>query len=104
MQLAETTPLWDVAIAGMLIEEQEELGSPFDIDALQQLALDQAVRLADIIETLYLLTIYGDWTYTDDNGNEKPLDEDALEDLYAQGRIDRTNANAFDGYWQPRAR
>lgn len=104
MQLAETTPLWDVAIANLLQQEQESLGVPFDIESLQKLAVDHAVRLGDIIETLYLLTIYGDWLYTDADGMDKDLDEEALENLYAQGRIDRTNAEAFDGLWQPHTR
>lgn len=101
MQAMDMTPLWDEAIAGLLIEEQAALDEPLNLSKLQELALEHAIRLGDIIETLYLMAIYGDWTYTDDDGRDKDLDEKALEELYAQGRIDKSNAHAFSGVWAP---
>ncbi len=99
--LTDQTPLWDEAIAAMLSETQERLDAPLTLDLLQEMAVDNAVRVGDIIETLYLMAIYGDWQYLDDNGQQKELDEEALQAMYAKGRIDKSNIDAFNGIWIP---
>lgn len=101
MQMPEMAPLWDEAIAGLLTEDQAALGAPLTLERLQELAHEHTIRLGDILETLYLLAIYGDWSYTDSNGAEKQLDEKALDDLYAIGRVSQEDLSAFDGLWQP---
>jgi len=47
------------------------------------------------------MAIYGDWQYIDADGKQKELDEEALQSMYAQGRIDKSNADAFSGAWIP---
>ncbi len=99
--LTEQTPLWDEAISNMLVEEQQVLNAPLNLEKLQELGISHAIRLGDIIETLYLMAIYGDWSYLDQNGGHKELDEEALQAMYAKGRIDKENADAFAGEWVP---
>ena len=101
MLLSEQTPLWDEAIASLVAEHQEQLDEPLELHHLEKMAVDNAVRLGDIIETLYLMAIYGDWQYNDADGKQKELDEEALQAMYAQGRIDKSNAHAFNGLWTP---
>ena len=85
----------------MLTEEQAQMDAPLNLEKLQSLAVDHAIRLGDILETLYLMAIYGDWQYIDADGKQKELDEEALQSMYAQGRIDKSNAEAFSGEWIP---
>ena len=99
--LTEHSSLWDEAIAALLEEEQAQLDAPMNLEKLQSLAVDHAIRLGDILETLYLMAIYGDWQYIDEDGGQKELDEEALQTMYAQGRIDKSNAEAFNGAWIP---
>ena len=99
--LTEQTPLWDEAISNMLEEEQQMLDAPLNLEKLQELAVSHAIRLGDIIETLFLMAIYGDWRYLDAEGQLKELDEEALQSMYAKGRIDKENADAFAGDWVP---
>ena len=58
MLLSEQTPLWDEAIASLVAEHQEQLDEPLELHHLEKMAVDNAVRLGDIIETLYLMAIY----------------------------------------------
>lgn len=99
--LTEQTPLWDEAISNMLVEEQQILDAPLNLEKLQELAVSHAIRLGDIIETLFLMAIYGDWRFLDTEGKSKELDEQALQSMYAKGRIDEENADAFEGDWVP---
>ena len=99
--LTEHSSLWDEAIGALLTEEQAQMDAPLNLEKLQSLAVDHAIRLGDILETLYLMAIYGDWQYIDADGKQKELDEEALQSMYAQGRIDKSNAEAFSGEWIP---
>lgn len=99
--LTEQTPLWDEAIASMLAETQQRLDAPLTLDELQEMAINNAIRVGDILETLYLMAIYGDWQYLDESGGQKELNEEALQAMYAKGRIDKTNIEAFNGVWIP---
>jgi len=45
--------------------------------------------------------IYGSWQYIDENGVEQKLDEDALNALYAKGRLNDADLEAFPGLWKP---
>ena len=55
--LTEQTPLWDEAISNMLVEEQQILDAPLNLEKLQELAVSHAIRLGDIIETLFLICL-----------------------------------------------
>ncbi|MBX2837517.1 MAG: hypothetical protein KTR35_11725 [Gammaproteobacteria bacterium] len=102
MQQLMPEPLWDEGISSFLYGEYEKKQEPLKNVDLQQFAKEQAVRVGDILETLFLMAIYGEWQYTDAEGNEKLLDEDMLNTLYAKGRIRAEDLDDFDGLWSPR--
>ncbi len=95
------TPLWDEGISTFLYGEYEKRDEPLTIEDLQAFAVDQAVRIGDMLETLFLMAIYGEWNYTDAAGNSLRLDEDALNTLYAKGRLDKDDLSDFSGLWSP---
>lgn len=101
MQALNPDPLWDEGISSYLRGQYDMRQVPLTIDDLQLYAQDQAVRIGDILETLFLMAIYGDWRYTDANGKPQRLDEDALNELYAKGRLSQDDLAAFGGVWEP---
>ncbi|ASJ70155.1 hypothetical protein [Granulosicoccus antarcticus] len=101
MHKTKIDPIWDEGISSYLIGEHERLKAPLTIDDLQGFANQHAVRIGDILETLYLMTIYGEWQYADLEGVTLELNEVALDELYAKGRLGREDLVDFDGVWSP---
>ena len=100
---ASNDPLWDEGIASFLLGEYEARGEPLSIDDLQRFAIDNATRVGDILETLFLMAIYGEWRYTDAGGEALTLDQAALDELYSKGRLGEDDLAAFSGVWTPAA-
>ncbi len=101
MQEQQLEPLWDEGISSLLYGEYERLQRPFTMQDLRGYANEHAVRIGDILETLFLMGIYGAWKYTNENGEEQKLDEDALNAIYAKGRLEDADLEAFSGLWEP---
>lgn len=101
MQQELVSPLWDEGISSFLEGEYERLQRPLTIDDLQAIAIEWAVRVGDLLETLFLMAISGAWRYTNTDGVEQKLDESALDDLYAKGRLSQDDLKAFPGVWSP---
>ncbi|MFK7889974.1 MAG: hypothetical protein AB8B63_04110 [Granulosicoccus sp.] len=101
MQQIEPDPLWDEGISSYLKGEFEKKQGPLTIEDLQHFACERAVRIGDLLETLFLMAIYGAWSYCDENGDEQELDTFALDDLYAKGRIGPDDLKDFQGVWSP---
>ena len=101
MQQLQPDPLWDEGIASYLMGEYEKRQAPLSSEDLQAFAVERAQRVGDMLETLFLMAIYGEWKYVDAEGAEQPLDEERLNDLYAKGRITEADLAAFGGLWQP---
>ena len=101
MQTQAMEPLWDEGISSFLLGEYSKNQTPFTMQALETLAAEQAVRIGDLLETLFIMAIYGEWTYSDTNGVAQTLDEKALDDLYAKGRLSKDDLAAFSGVWAP---
>ena len=102
MQIPATSdPLWDEGISSFLLGEYQARQAPLTIEDLQGFAIAQATRVGDILETLFLMAIYGEWRYTDAEGNELKLDQGALDELYAKGRLGAEDLQAFPGVWSP---
>lgn len=101
MQQIQADPLWDEGISSFLLGEYETRQSPLTMNDLQSLANEHAVRVGDLLETLFLMSIYGAWNYTDADGKKQALDETALDDLYAKGRLTPEDLQAFEGLWAP---
>lgn len=60
-----------------------------------------AMRLDDIMETMFLLAINGEWEYSNAAGEKQPLDQKTLDGLYIKRRLSEEDLNSFDGSWQP---
>ena len=101
MQQLHPDPLWDEGIASYLMGEYEKRQVPLSSQDLQNFAVERAQRIGDMLETLFLMAIYGEWQYVDAEGKEQPLDEEGLNNLYAKGRITAADLEAFNGLWQP---
>lgn len=101
MQTQSVDPLWDEGISSYLLGQYESLQAPLTMENLQEFAVDQAVRVGDLLETLFIMAIYGEWTYSDANGQAQVLDETALDDFYAKGRLSQEDLAAFSGVWAP---
>jgi len=100
-QHSDPAPLWDEGISSFLHGEYAARGEPLTIENLQSYASEHAVRIGDILETLFLMAIYGSWQYSDADGTPRTLDEDALNALYAKGRLSADDLHAFAGVWTP---
>ena len=96
-------PLWDEGISSFLLGEYEQRQAPLTIDDLQGFAVDQAIRIGDMLETLFLMAIYGEWRYTDAAGKDLKLNEEALNTLYAKGRLSPEDLTEFNGLWTPQS-
>ncbi len=101
MQSLNTEPLWDEGIASFLSAAYESKQQPLSASDLQKFAGEQAVRVGDLLETLFLMVIYGSWHYVDAQGNAQSVDEVALDELYAKGRVGADDLKDFDGVWIP---
>lgn len=101
MQQLQADPLWDEGISTFLLGEYDAKGEPLTIDDLQAYANKQAVRVGDLLETLFLMAIFGSWNYLNAEGKAETLNEDALDELYAKGRLSPEDLKAFSGVWMP---
>jgi len=101
MQTQPIEPLWDEGISSFLLGEYNKRKTPLSMEDLQTFATDQAVRVGDLLETLFIMAVYGEWTYTNADGVPERLNENALDDFYAKGRLSREDQEAFRGVWAP---
>jgi len=97
----ESMPKWDVALAALAEDEFHKNNRPLTLKDFHHLARQHAIRLDDIMETLFLLAINGEWTYSDSNGQAQQLDRETLDGLYVKGRLSERDLGAFDGSWRP---
>ena len=101
MPVNEDMPRWDVALASLAADACRRKGAPLQLDDFHALAREHAIRLDDIMETMFLLVINGEWTYTDSDGRQRKLDQETLDGLYVKRRLSEKDLAAFDGGWQP---
>lgn len=93
---------WDVALEALAREESRTLGRALRLDDFQRLAQAHAIRLDDIMVTLFELVIAGEWTYRDAQGQPQAFARDTLDDLYVNRRLQEQDLREFTGGWQPR--
>jgi hypothetical protein len=98
----DNTPKWDVALASLARDEYRSKAAPLTLDDFHRLAREHAIRLDDIMETMFLLAINGEWKYLDASGKEKSLDQATLDSLYIKRRLSEEDLRSFGGSWQPR--
>ena len=101
MQTLPIEPPWDEGISSYLLGEYAKRQSPLSMEDLEVFAAHQAVRVGDLLETLFIMAIYGEWTYSNADGVAERLDENALDDFYAKGRLSKEDLATFSGFWAP---
>jgi hypothetical protein len=94
-------PKWDVAIASMAQDQFRKKKYPLTLDDFRSLAREHAMRLDDIMETMFLLAIHGEWEYSDASGEIQPLAQETLDGLYVKRRLSEEDLSSFDGNWKP---
>lgn len=92
-------PKWDVALEALVKEEYAKLGRPLTLDDFRRLGKQYAIRLDDIVVTLFELCLYGDWRY---EGSQR-VTRELFDQLTAAGRIKDEELAAFTGGWRPAA-
>ncbi len=101
MPTDEDMPKWDVALAALVGDEFREKGSPLTMSDFRRLAKQYAIRLDDIMETMFLMVVNKEWAYTDGTGRQQVLDQSTLDSFYAKRRLTEEELNGFDGLWRP---
>jgi len=101
MPQKESMPKWDVALAAMAQDACKLKTAPLTLADFHQLAAEHAIRLDDIMETMFLLAIHGKWRYTDASGKEQQLDQATLDKLYVKRRLSESDLATFNGGWEP---
>lgn len=97
----EKMPKWDVALESLARDACEHKGGPLHLGDFHDLAARHAIRFDDIVETMFLLVINGQWTYRDRSGHTQHLDQQTLDRLYVKRRLSEQDVAAFDGGWAP---
>lgn len=97
----EDVPKWDIALASLVGEEAEKLGTGLKIKDFQRLAEQHAIRFDDIMVTMFELVINGEWRYQDTNGLERLITRDEVEKLYVGGRLAEADVMQYTGTWTP---
>lgn len=97
----EKKPKWDVALASLASDEYRKKSVPLRLDDFHAMAREHAIRLDDIMETIFLLTIHKQWKYVDAADKEQSIDQKTLDGLYVKRRLSEKDLEVFDGTWQP---
>ena len=101
MQSDENMTKWDVALASLAADTYQHKGAPLTLDDFHGLARQHGIRFDDIMETMFLLVIHGQWNYRDSSGRAQKFEQDTLERLYVKRRLSEQDVAAFDGGWSP---
>ncbi|MGD8843287.1 MAG: hypothetical protein PVJ83_07410 [Gammaproteobacteria bacterium] len=99
--IEEDMPKWDVALAGLAGDAFRKKAAPLTLDDFRRLAQEYAIRLDDIMETMFLLAINGEWVYTGSDGQPRTIDQQTLDGLYVKRRLSAEDLSAYDGGWRP---
>ena len=94
-------PKWDVAIAALAKDQYRKKASSLTLDDFRSLAREHAMRLDDIMETMFLLAINREWEYSDASGDKQSLTQEILDSLYVKRRLSEEALSSFDGGGRP---
>jgi len=95
-------PLWDEALESLLVEAVLEKEQGLQVSDLNDISLENAIRVGDILETLFLMSIYGQWLYFNEDGEQVVLEQKVMDDLFAQGRVGLEDLAHLTGVWKPK--
>ncbi len=94
-------PKWDVAIEGMVNEENKKKNRPLSLEDFKGLAKAYDFRLDDIFETVLLMVKHGVWAYDANPADQKKLDHETLIEYCIKKRIKDEELEVFQGDWSP---
>ena len=94
-------PKWDVALEALVKEEHQKLARPLHLEDFQRLAQQYTIRLDDIMVTLFELCIQGLWQYRSDDGKQRDITRELLQEMTAGGRLKDEDLRNFTGGWVP---
>ena len=97
----QSMPKWDVALASLAEDEFRKKAAPLTLDDFRRLAKQHAIRLDDIMETMFLLAINEEWRYTDVSGTPVKLEQETLDKLYVKRRLSEDDLATYEGGWSP---
>ena len=97
----ESMPKWDVALASLAEDEFRKKAAPLTLDDFRRLAKQHAIRLDDIMETMFLLAINEEWRYVDVSGTPVKLEQETLDKLYVKRRLSEDDLATYEGGWSP---
>lgn len=93
-------PKWDVALEALLNEEFSRLQLPLKVEDLQRLAVLHSIRFDDLLDSLMLMCIHGDWRYQTSSGEERQIEEEDYDQLFESGgRTTDEGVAQYDGGW-----
>jgi len=97
----EDVPEWDIALASLATEEAGKLGRGLRLADFQRLATEHAIRFDDIMVTMFELVVQGQWRYQQEDGRERAISRDELDNLYVGGRLSEQDVAQYTGLWSP---
>ena len=93
-------PKWDVALEALLNEEFARIASPIKVENLQRLAVLHSIRFDDLLDTLMLMCIHGEWNYQNAQGGAQQISEEDYDTLFESGgRTTDEGVAHYDGGW-----
>ncbi len=94
-------PKWDIALEALLVEEFHKKAAAVTLADIRRLATIHAIRFDDIIDTLMVMCLEGAWKYQDEAGREQQITAEDVDRLFATGRTDLVDMEAYSGGWSP---
>ncbi len=96
----EEVPKWDIALEGLAKETYQQTARGLTVDDFHKLAVENKIRLDDIMVTMFELCIYGEWQYQLD-AKKVEITRETLDNLFVNARLQEKDVRDFTGNWRP---
>jgi len=96
----EEVPKWDIALEGLAKETYLQTARGLNVDDFHKLAVENKIRLDDIMVTMFELCIYGVWQYKKDS-KKVEITRETLDNLFVNARLQEKDVRDFTGDWHP---
>ena len=100
-EASKDAPKWDIALEALLKEEVSKKQAAITLDDMRRLAVIHAIRFDDIMDTLLVMCLDGEWKYQNRQGQDQVISEEDVDKLFASGRIVESDLEAYTGGWLP---
>lgn len=96
----DEVPKWDIALEGLAKETYQQIGRGLTVDDFHKLAVENKIRLDDIMVTMFELCIYGEWQYQLDS-QKVEITRETLDNMFVNARLQEKDVRDFTGDWRP---